>query len=105
ANTVALYAARAAAADWDIHAAGVTGSGARALRVYESGETHAWIHKADDLSGFGTDAIRWIPWDSGQRMKVSELRAAIERDMAAGDRLMLVAGTAGTVITGAVDPL
>src|SRR5690606_40270672 len=38
-------------------------------------------------------------------MKVSELRAAIERDMAAGDRPMLVAGTAGTVSTGAVDPL
>lgn len=105
ANTVALYAARAAAADWDIRAAGVSGSGARALRVYASGETHTWIHKAADLSGIGTDAIRWIPVDSGQRMKVSELRAAIERDMAAGDRPMLVAGTAGTVSTGAVDPL
>ncbi|HEU5209709.1 MAG TPA: aminotransferase class V-fold PLP-dependent enzyme [Longimicrobiales bacterium] len=105
ANTVALYAARAAAADWDIRAGGVAGPGARRLRVYASGETHTWIHKAADLCGIGTDSIRWIPIDERQRMDVSALRDAIERDIEAGDRPMMVAGTAGTVSTGAVDPV
>ncbi len=38
-------------------------------------------------------------------MDVAALRRAIEADVAAGDRPLLVVGTAGTVSTGAVDPL
>ena len=40
----------------------------RSLLVYASMETHTWIQKAADLSGLGTDAIRWIPADAQQRM-------------------------------------
>src|SRR5690606_30805765 len=57
------------------------------------------------LSGIGTDAIRWIPVDAQQRMSVPALREALERDRGAGDRPMMVAATAGSVSTGAVDPL
>jgi glutamate/tyrosine decarboxylase-like PLP-dependent enzyme len=73
--------------------------------VYASAETHTWIQKAADLSGLGTDAIRWIPTDESLRMDTAALRAAIERDRAGGDRPMIVVGTAGSVSTGAVDPL
>ena len=73
--------------------------------LYASAETHTWIQKAADLFGFGTDAIRWIPVDEQQRMKTAELRRQIEADRARGDRPFLVVGTAGSVSTGAVDPL
>ncbi|MDB4883315.1 MAG: ddc 1, partial [Gemmatimonadetes bacterium] len=105
ANMVALFAARAAAADWDVRAAGLTASSASPLRVYASQETHGWLKKGTDLAGLGTDAVRWIPTGDDLRMDTEALRAAIDRDRAAGLRPMMVVGTAGTVSTGAVDPL
>jgi len=105
ANMVGLYAARAAAAEWQVRAHGVAAGGARPLRVYASRETHTWLQKATDLSGLGTDSVRWIDVDEELRMDVAALRRAIERDRAAGDLPMMVVGTAGSVSTGAVDPL
>jgi aromatic-L-amino-acid decarboxylase len=105
ANFVGFLAARAAAADWDVRAGGMTDGAARPLRTYASAETHTWIQKAADLAGLGTEAIRWIATDDGLRMDVSALRVAIERDRHAGNVPMLVIGTAGSVSTGAVDPL
>jgi aromatic-L-amino-acid/L-tryptophan decarboxylase len=105
ANFVGFFAARAAMADWDVRRLGVAGAAARPLRVYASGETHTWIHKAADLAGIGTDAIRWIPTDDDLRMDVGGLAAALREDREAGFRPMMVVGTAGSVSTGAVDPL
>jgi len=105
ANFVCLLAARAARANWDVRARGVAGTSGERLRVYASSETHTWIQKAADLSGLGTDSIRWIPTDSRQRMNVDALRRQIESDVAAGDVACMVVGTAGSVSTGAVDPL
>lgn len=105
ANMVGLFAARAAAADWDVRAAGMAVQGARRMRVYASAETHTWLQKGTDLSGLGTDAVHWIPVDADLRMDATALRAAIAADRAVGDLPMMVVGTAGTVSTGAVDPL
>ena len=105
ANMVGLFAARASAADWDVRAQGVGGAAARPLRVYASAETHTWIHKAADLSGIGTDSIRWIPTDADMRMDTAALRSAMQRDADASECAMMVVGTAGSVSTGAVDPL
>lgn len=105
ANIVGLFAARAAAAGSAVRTEGVGASGMPRLRVYASAETHTWIQKAADLSGLGTDAIRWIATDDAQRMDTDALRAAVAADRAAGDRPMMVVGTAGSVSTGAVDPL
>jgi glutamate/tyrosine decarboxylase-like PLP-dependent enzyme len=74
-------------------------------RVYVSRETHTWIQKAADLSGLGTDSLRWIETDGLQRIDTAALRARIEEDRAAGDLPFMVVGSAGTVSTGAVDPL
>ncbi len=103
ANFVGFLAARAAAAQ-EVRTRGVQAASAR-LRVYVSAETHTWIHKAADLFGIGTDAIRWIAADSEQRMKVDALDAQIAADREVGDLPFLVVGTAGSVGTGAVDPL
>ncbi len=103
ANFIGFLAARRAKTDWDVRAAGI--GDARRLRVYVSQETHTWIEKAADLFGLGTDAIRWIATDGALRMDVVALERQIDEDHANGDRPFLVVGTAGTVSTGAVDPL
>jgi aromatic-L-amino-acid decarboxylase len=104
-NFVGFLAARKAKVTWDVGASGLLGEGARRLRVYTSSETHTWIHKATDMFGLGTEAIRWIPVDEQLRMDTTALRSQVQADIEAGDLPFLVTGTAGTVSTGAVDPL
>jgi aromatic-L-amino-acid/L-tryptophan decarboxylase len=104
-NFVGFLAARKAKATWDVRAAGLMGEKSRRLRLYTSSETHTWIHKATDMFGLGTEAIRWIPVDTQLRMDTTALRKQIQADIEAGDLPFLVIGTAGTVSTGAVDPL
>ncbi len=103
ANFVSFLAARTAAAP-QIRAGGLR-TLAAAPRVYASPEAHTWLQKAADLFGVGTDAIRWIPADAEQRMDTAALDAQIAADRAAGDLPFLVVAAAGTVSTGAVDPL
>ncbi len=107
ANFVCFLAARTAKAGLDVRKTGLAGGerGTSPLLVYASAETHTWIQKATDLFGLGTDAIRWIPADDHQRMKTAELRRQIERDRKDGGCPFIVVGTAGSVSTGAVDPL
>ena len=106
ANFVGFLTARraiAARAEWDVRAAGVAAG--RRLRAYTSVETHTWVQKAADLAGIGTDAIRWIPTDGAQRIDTAALKQRIAEDEAAGALPFIVIGSAGTVSTGAVDPL
>ena len=107
ANFVGFLAARAAKAGLDVRKTGLAGRerAKSPLLVYASAETHTWIQKATDLFGLGTDAIRWIPADDHQRMKTAELRRQIELDRKNGGHPFIVVGTAGSVSTGAVDPL
>ena len=105
ANLVCFFAARAAGAGWGVREDGVNDGSRPRLRAYGSAETHTWIQKAADLSGVGTSAVRWIATDDRQRMDVAALRTQIAADRAAGDRPFIVIGTAGSVSTGAVDPL
>jgi len=104
-NFVGLLTARKAKATWDIRTTGLAGGNGDKLCLYTSKETHTWIHKAADLFGLGLNAIRWIPTDEQQRMNTNALRAQIQEDIAEGNTPFLVTGTAGTVSTGAVDPL
>ena len=103
ANLVCFAAARAAKAGWNVRERGV-GTGP-AMRVYASLETHTWIQKAADLAGLGTASIRWIPTDARLRMDAAALWRRMDEDAAAGDVPCMVVGTAGSVSTGAIDPL
>jgi aromatic-L-amino-acid/L-tryptophan decarboxylase len=105
ANFVCFLAARKAKATWDVRTTGMNTEQSHRLRVYTSSETHTWIQKATDMFGLGTDAIRWIPTDEALRMDTTVLREQIQTDCAVGDLPFMVIGTAGTVSTGAVDPL
>jgi aromatic-L-amino-acid/L-tryptophan decarboxylase len=75
------------------------------LRLYASSEAHHSIHKAAALLGIGRDGVREIGVDGGFRMDAGELDRAIERDRVSGLGPFCVVATAGTVVTGAVDPL
>jgi aromatic-L-amino-acid/L-tryptophan decarboxylase len=104
ANFVGFLAARRAKAPWDIRAEGLR-TGSAQMVVYASRETHTWIQKATDLFGLGLNAIRWIDVDDEQRMRMDVLERAVAADRAAGLLPFLVVGAAGSVSTGAVDPL
>ena len=102
ANFVCFLAARQAHAEKNVRVQGMEGT---RLRAYCSKDTHTWIQKAADIAGLGTDAIRWIATDGGMRMDVAALREQISQDRAAGETPFLVIGNAGSVSTGAIDPL
>ena len=103
ANLTAFWAARRAVAGPDVRGRGT--AAAPDLTIYCSASTHTWVEKAADLSGIGTDAIRWIECDAEGRMRVSCLREALDRDLDQGRRPLMVVGNGGSVATGAVDDL
>lgn len=102
ANIVGFLAGRQARAGRNVRVVGLDGA---RLRLYCSTETHTWVQKAADISGIGTDAIRWIGTNDRMQIDVVALRRQIEANLASGDRPFLVVGAAGTVSTGAIDPL
>ena len=58
-----------------------------------------------DLLGIGTNQLRKIPTDEHFRIRMDELARAVAADRAAGFLPAIVVGNAGTVNTGAIDPL
>ncbi|MER6945073.1 aminotransferase class V-fold PLP-dependent enzyme [Nonomuraea sp. NPDC000554] len=95
---------RATLADgWDAREDGL--SGHPPLILYVSAEGHSCLHKAAQLLGLGARQVRTVPVDSHYRMDVAALRSMIAADAAAGLRPFCVAASAGTVNSGAVDPL
>jgi aromatic-L-amino-acid decarboxylase len=101
ANFTALAVARRAKLP-SVREEGLTGP---PLVVYASEETHTCVDKAVDLLGFGSGHLRRIPVDEGFRIRTDRLRDAIAEDRRAGLRPAIVVGNAGTVNTGAIDPL
>jgi aromatic-L-amino-acid decarboxylase len=99
ANLMALAIAREAHAP--ANADGVRPGGV----LYASSEVHMSIPRAAAVLGLGHAALREIPVDDAFRMDVGALERAIEQDVGAGRRPIAVVATAGTVSTGAIDPL
>ncbi len=104
ANFVCFLAARKAKATWDVNREGL-GVGTPALVAYVSKETHTWIDKAVELFGLGAKSVRWIATNADQQMDMDALEQQILADLAENRLPFLVVGAAGTVSTGAVDPL
>src|SRR4030095_2569695 len=63
------------------------------------------VPKAADILGLGREYVRMVGCDGRMRMRVNALRRAIAEDIAQGLRPYCVVASAGTVATGAVDPL
>jgi len=75
------------------------------LVLYCSTETHSCIQKAAEILGLVTDSVRMIPVNPNFEMKVGLLEEQIQADLVAGLSPFAIVGTAGTVNTGAIDPL
>jgi glutamate/tyrosine decarboxylase-like PLP-dependent enzyme len=104
ANLAALAAARRARAPADL-----TSKGAQclrqAMRVYVSEETHHSIAKAAALLGLGRDNVQTVGVDEHYKIRIDDLVAKITEDLEAGHLPFCVVANAGTVVTGAFDPL
>ncbi len=77
----------------------------QALRVYASEETHHSIAKAATLLGIGHDNVRYVAVDERFRIRIDDLETKIAEDLAAGHLPICIVANAGTVNTGACDPL
>ncbi|WP_377267310.1 pyridoxal phosphate-dependent decarboxylase family protein [Peterkaempfera sp. SMS 1(5)a] len=106
ATVLCLAAARNRAAQragWDVREDGLAGM--PPLVAYVTGETHSCVRKAAELLGLGSRRLRTVPTDAEGHLDVAALRKAVAADRAEGLLPFLVAASAGTVNTGAVDPL
>ena len=72
---------------------------------YTSEQAHSCIAKSARLAGLPTAGLRLISTDERLRMDPAALAKQVAADRAAGLRPFLVAATAGTTNTGAVDPV
>jgi aromatic-L-amino-acid/L-tryptophan decarboxylase len=73
--------------------------------IYASEQVHMAVPKAVAMLGIGRGNLRIVPCDASYRMIPSQLEQAIRRDQAEGTIPIAVVASAGTVNTGAIDPL
>ena len=73
--------------------------------IYVSDEVHHSIAKSARIAGFPESALRVIGSDQLLHMDVQKLRTTIVQDREQGRRPFLIVASAGTINTGAVDPL
>ena len=104
ANIIGLTVARNAMAGIDLREEGL-GALPRPLCFYASDQVHSCHRKGMELLGLGNRALRRVPSDAACRIDIAALRQAIGEDRAAGHQPACVIANAGTVNTGAVDPL
>ncbi len=100
----ALAVARHARCGFDVRARGLQDAGPRLL-VYQGSEAHGCHQKAVELLGLGSDSLRIVERDAARRLRPAALDAAIRDDLERGHRPLAVIASAGTVNTGAIDPL
>jgi aromatic-L-amino-acid decarboxylase len=86
---------------WDVRDEGLQGH--PRLTMYMSDEGHSCLEKAAFTLGLGSP--RKVTVDPDFRMDLRDLRAKVAADRRAGHRPFLVAANAGSVKTGAIDPL
>jgi aromatic-L-amino-acid/L-tryptophan decarboxylase len=79
-------------------------AGAPRLVAYVPAEAHSCVRRALELLGLGSEAMREVPLEAG-RLDATALLALIAADRASGALPALLVGSAGTVNTGAIDPL
>lgn len=88
----------------DVRARGLQAPGPRLL-LYASAEAHGCVRKAAELLGIGSDNIRDIETDSLLQIRPDHLAATLAADRGRGDLPVAVIASAGTVNTGAIDPM
>ena len=92
------------AAGIDVRSSGLQVDAPRA-RIYATAEAHGCVRKAVELLGIGSASIREIDADHDFAMRPADLAAALAADRERGYLPVAVVASAGTVNTGAIDPL
>ncbi len=77
----------------------------QAVGIYASADAHYSVTRAAELLGLGSRAVRAVPVDANRMMDIDSLLAQLAYDRRQGVAPLAVVGTAGTTLTGAVDPL
>ncbi|HEX9987903.1 MAG TPA: pyridoxal-dependent decarboxylase [Chloroflexia bacterium] len=104
ANLLGLAVARNHRCGFDVRTEGVAAS-PQPMTMYGSSEMHSSLQRASEVLGLGNSALRRIPVRDDYKIDVAALRHAINEDVAAGYKPICLIGNAGTVNTGAMDPL
>ena len=104
ATLMALIAAMHEKAGIDIRKTGLSALGSP-LVVYTSEEAHRSVEKGAAILGLGLDHVHKIPVGPDFRMRTDLLEQAIHEDRLKGLTPFCVIAAAGTVNTGAVDPI
>jgi aromatic-L-amino-acid decarboxylase len=100
-NMTALSAARERA----LPGTRASGMAEHRAAVYCSTEVHYSITRAVELLGLGSSNIRALPIDQHRRLHPEAVAEAIDADLAEGVTPVAVVASAGTTLTGAIDPI
>jgi aromatic-L-amino-acid decarboxylase len=73
--------------------------------IYMSNQTHHCLVKAANLAGIPEKNIRMLDVDENFRAVPEYFKSAVKEDLGKGLKPFLLVGNAGTINTGAVDPL
>ena len=104
-GTISNVTALAAARERALPGSRRTGMGPAHGALYCSAEAHYSVVRAAELLGLGSDWVRGLPQDDRRRLVPEDVARAIDGDRAAGIAPVAVVATAGTTLTGAVDPI
>jgi aromatic-L-amino-acid decarboxylase len=104
-GTISNVTALAAAREQALPGSRVEGLSGRRPAIYCSAEVHYSITRAVELLGIGSNNLRDLPIDESHRLRPEALAEAIDRDVAEGVTPVAVVATAGTTLTGAIDPI
>ena len=104
-GTVSNVTALAAARRRVLPQARTEGMAGHRLALYCSAEAHASIVRAAELLGLGSNAVRALPQRADRGVDPAAVAAAIAADRAEGILPLAVVATAGTTLTGAIDPI
>jgi aromatic-L-amino-acid decarboxylase len=104
-GTISNVTALAAARERALPGSRATGMTAGRAALYCSGEAHYSVVRSAELLGIGSQHVRSLAQDELRRLRPEAVAEAIDADRAAGIAPVAVVATAGTTLTGAVDPI
>lgn len=104
-GTISNLTALAAARERALPGTRTLGMAGHRAAVYCSAEAHYSVTRAAELLGVGRDNVRAVPIDERRRMSSAALEELLDRDIRNGVTPIAVVATAGTTLTGAVDPI
>ena len=104
-GTISNVTALAAARERALPGSRRTGMAATPCALYCSAEAHYSVVRAAELLGIGSEHVRALPQDADRRLRPDAVAEAIDGDRGAGVTPVAVVATAGTTLTGAVDPI